>query len=353
MSERGSPSDHTGNDNANPDSGSPASEHVDGAAPASSSGDANSQADASSASGDQGAKKDAPKATLADVVKTAAETADASGKSPDPANDGKEKVEGDAKPDIKAEGETDDSKLPFHNHPRWKEVVSQKQTLEAKVKDLEPAAEQFGKIESFMQEHHLSHDEVGELFIVGAMAKAGDPRALQKIDEYRDRLALAIGEKLPDDIKEQVESGAITEAAGKELAKSRVTTKRLEADAKTRTENDENRRRNDAAENLSKECKTATTVWEEGARKTDPDFAKKEKAVARYARALMQERGFPKNGNEAVAIIKEAYAEVNKDFGSVIPQKQPVSRLPTAPSSNGAKAQPKSLAEAVRQAANS
>jgi hypothetical protein len=84
----------------------------------------------------------------------------------------------------------------------------------------------------------------------------------------------------------------------------------------------------------------------------DPDFAKKEKSIARYARALMQERGTPRTATEAVALIKEAYAEVNSDFAAALPAKEPVRRAPIAPSTNGAKAAPKTLLEAVRLAAN-
>lgn len=358
MSGTGSPSDQTGQANTDVDQGAQASATSDTSVNADGhSGDANSQDGASSAQSDRGANKD-PKPTLADVVKTAAELADnGQAKSPAAANDGKEKVEGEAaaegeKPEGEKAAETDDSKLPFHNHPRWKQVIGQNQELTREVETLKPAAEQFEKIDAFMSEHQLTHEEVGEGFIIMAMMKSGDPRGLQKLMEAHDKLALALGEKLPADLQEQVESGAITEAAAKELSLSRVKTGRLEQDATKRQEQETRQREQDAATNLANECKAATTKWETEARAKDPDFAKKEKAVARFARAIMQEKGFPKSAEAAVQIIKDAYAEVNQEFKSALPQKQPVARVPSASSQNGAKPAARNLRDVVAAAAN-
>lgn len=353
MSGSGSPADRTGVEDTNTNLDTPASASGDVAADASGSGDANLSADASSASGEKKPDaKDAPKPTLADVVKTAAE-ANGEGKSSTPANDGKDKPEGTPDP-AKAEAPhdpKDDEKLPFHNHPRWKQVIGENADFRKQIETLAPQAEQYEKIQSFMDQHHLSHDEVGELFVVGAMAKAGDPRALQRIDEFRDRLATAIGEKLPQDIQDRVDSGEITEAAGKELSRLRAKDAKATADAdRNRQQSDEDRQRQAASDHAAA-CQAATVRWETEARKTDPDFAKKENAIARYSRAFVQERGFPKTVDEAVQIVKDAYAEVNKDLGAIIPAKKPVSHVPSTPSSHGAKTKPKNLLEAVTQAA--
>jgi hypothetical protein len=354
MSDRGSPSEHTGADNSNTDAGAQASAPAADAGASNGSGDANLSADASSASGDQGAKEQ-PKATLADVVKTAAELPDAEGKSPAPAKDGKETTVDDGKPAAEktaAEQAEEDKKLPFHNHPRWKAQIEKNQQLATEVETLKPAAEQFTKIETFMREKNLTHAEVGEGFIIMAMLKNADPRGLQKLDEYRDKLAAVLGEKIPADIQAQIDSGAITEEAGKELSRTRAGKALSDAQLYQKNQADEERGKQDQAERLRQECQTGVTTWEAEVRKTDPDFAKKESAIERYSRALMLERGHPKNRAEAVQLVKDAYAQVNRDLGSIVPQKQPARHVPSAPSSHGAKQAPKSLADAVRQAAS-
>ena len=351
MSGLGSPSDHAAIDTTNTDGTVLASADTTVADDKTGSGDANLTVDASSASDDKGATKVQPKPTLHDVLKVAA-SLDENGKPPAPANDGKVEAVIDPNAPVvektEAQKAEDDAKLPFHKHPRWMEVTGQNKTLQEKVATLEPAATQFGKITEFMQTHNLTHEETGEGFIIMAMLKAGDPRGLAKLDEYRDKLATALGEKIPADIQAQIDSGAINEEAGKELSKARAGKTKSDADAATLRDANSAREKTDAATRLANECQAGVTAWDREARKTDPDFAKKESAISRYSRALMQEKGFPKTAAAAVAIVKEAYAQVNKDFAAALPQKTPVTHVASAPSSHGAKPAPKTLAQAVK-----
>lgn len=352
MSGTGSPADQVVNTDTNVNGGAPAGTPAEGTASASTSGDANSPAASSSDAGEQqGAKKDAPKPTLNDVIKTAlTDQPDVQGNSPAPAKDGKEDAAAAAKGTENAEGVHDDANLPFHNHPRWKEVTGQNKQLKADIEAIKPDAEQFRNINTFMQENSLTPDEVGEGFIIMAMAKNGDPRVLQKLDDFRSKVALAIGEAVPSDIQAQIDSGEITEAAGKELAKARAHKAMSDKQLADRDEADKRTKEQRDAEALGIAQRSAVSAWEVEARKTDPDFAKKEKAIGRYARALMQEKGIPTTAEAAVDLIKAAYAEVNRDMETFIPPKQPVARVPSAPSSHGAKEAPKSLNDAVRLA---
>lgn len=347
MSERGSPADHAATDNPAPEMEVPQGT-PDPAAPPADGTDAKSP-DASSPSDEGAIKADAPKPTLADVVKKA--VAPEAGTETSPGS-GKEEPD-KADPAAAKNGEQDDAKLSFHNHPRWQEVTGQNRELKAKVESLTPDAEQYRSIDAFMKQHTLTPDEVGDGFILMAMMKAGDPRALQKLDEYRAKISAVTGDTIPDDIQAQIDSGEISETAGKELAKNRAelaAAGRRDAD---RQQHDQRQREEQAAKTLADAQAAAVGAWDVETRKSDPDFPRKEKAIARYARALIQERGMPKTADGAVALIKEAYSEVNKDFAAALPPKEPIARAPVAPSSNGAKpAAPKTLLDAVRQAAN-
>lgn len=356
MSDRGSPSDHAdqGADKS-PAVDAPATDQPAASPETSKPEDGKKDANPAASSPAEGAKEAAPKPTLADVVKSAVEGKGAQGSPPDPAKDGKDKPDpaAAAAPEKDKDGKPkqDDSKLPFHNHPRFQEMKTQNSELRQQVQTLTPDAEQFRKIDTFMRENQLTPDEVGELFIVGAMAKNGDARCLQKIDEFRNRVALAIGEAMPDDIKAKVESGEVSEAAGKQMAKDRAMAKAGERQLADRDAKDANRQRHDAAVQLANAQSAAVGAWETEARKLDPDFAKKEPAIERYARALMQKDGFPDTPEKAVALMRTAHEEVNRDFAAAIPPKAPVTRAPIAPSSNGAKPVPKTLREAIEQAA--
>jgi hypothetical protein len=357
MSDRGSPADHTddGKDKS-PAVDAPATDQPAASPETPSPEDGNKDAKPADSSPAEGAKE-AAKPTLADVVKSALEGKSEQGKPPDPAKDGKDKPDPAATaaaPEKDKDGKPvkqDDSKLPFHNHPRFQEMKTQNNQLRDQVQTLTPDADQFRKIDTFMRENSLTPDEVGEGFILMAMAKNGDARVLQKLDDFRNKVALAIGEALPDDVKAKVESGEISEAAGKQMAKDRATVKANERQLADRDAKDTNRQRHDAAVQLANAQSAAVGAWEAEARKLDPDFAKKEPAIERYARALMQRDGFPDTPEKAVTLMKTAYEEYNRDIAALIPAKAPVSRVPIAPSSNGAKPVPKNLREAIEQAA--
>jgi len=354
MSDRGSPSDHAATDTPQPADDAPASASPQDAGQ-SGGDDAKSPADDPSPSADKGAKKDDDKPSLLDVLKSAAELPDVDGKSPDPAKSGKDTVDPAHRDDAPDAGEKadapDDTKLSFHNHPRWQEVIGQNKQYREQVKALEPDADQFRKINSFMQEHHLTPNEVGDSFILAAMMKNGDARALQKLDELRSNFALAIGEALPADIQDRIDAGEISETAGSELAKSRAANKLAETREAARQEEQRVAEATRTQSALANAQASAVQAWDVDTRKVDPDFAKKENAIGMYARGLMQEHGLPKSPAEAVQLMKAAYAKVNKDFAQALPPKTAVARLPVAPSSNGAKAAPKSLREALERAA--
>lgn len=308
-----------------------------------------------SAADDKGAKKEP---SLSDVIKTAA-SLDADGKSPVPAKDGsKTEAEKATEDAAKLAAETDPNKpkvedkdLPFHNHPRWKEVISERDTLKERVSKLEPDAQQYEKITSFMTQHTLSPDEVGEGFVIMAMIKAADPRALAKLDEYREKLSAAIGDVLPSDLKTQVDNGALTEEAAREVSRSRVREARATTRVAAMTQQETDRQAKDAERAALDVVVRATDDWATKKAASDPDFAKKEASLERYVKALIHDYGKPKNAADAVKLMDAAYTEVNKTFATFIPRKEAITPVPAGGSSSNARPVPKSIADAVRLAA--
>lgn len=297
--------------------------------------------------------KDAKKPTLADVIKTAAKIEEGKPSTPAKTDTKVEvpKVDGEKLADEQRPKPEDDKNLPFHNHPRWKEVVGERDALKDRVTKLEPDAEQYGKITSFMTEHQLSADEVGDGFVVMAMIKAGDPRALERLDTLRAKVAAAVGEVIPDDLKAKVDAGALTEDAAKEVSRARAATARATADT-TRAREAANRTTQQANETaLVNDLMAATDEWAAKTASKDPDFAKKSQAITRFAQALMHTHGRPKNKADVAKLMEGAYAEVNKTFVSVMSAKEPIKPVTNANSSTSVKAVPKTLAEAVRLAA--
>ena len=150
----------------------------------------------SSGAGDTDANKkpvsllDAIKSAAAKQVDAKSSNAESNGKSETSESETDPKSSLDDAAKEKAKSDVTE-KLPFHNHPRWKEIVSERDTLK-------PKAEQFEKITSFMSSNGLTTQEVAEGFQIMALMKTNPAEAHKKISEYKATLDVYVGDKLPD-----------------------------------------------------------------------------------------------------------------------------------------------------------
>src|SRR3990167_2178150 len=165
----------------------------------------------------------------------------------------------------------DDANLPFHNHPRWKAVLAERDSFK------EPA-ERYGLIEGFMQQHGLSTEEVAEGYEVMALLKSGDPAKLATARQwFSDRLEFldgTLGNVMPTDLQQRVDDGLLDEEGAKEVARARADAALLKArDAATTTATIAEQGRQQAAA-ITEVVTSAVQGWEERTKAADPDYAK-------------------------------------------------------------------------------
>jgi hypothetical protein len=289
----------------------------------------------SSVAGDQDANK--KPTSLLDAVKRAVQTpADAdsstvetngasasSSKSPSPG------LDDPAKDKTRAEA---DQKLPFHNHPRWKEVVSERDAYRSD-------AGEYRKITSFMSSNGLTNAEVVEGFQIMALMKTNPAEAHKKISEYKARLDAYVGESLPEDIKKRVDEGYIDDASAKELAA-------LKAEKQLQVE-----RMQYAAEQQAHQARAsihgAVVSWEQQMKAKDPDWSAKQELVTDQAKLMLASER-PSTPEEAIALVERAHSIIKERLSRFAPQRRPVSSVSSSASSANASPVPKSLLEAVR-----
>jgi len=244
----------------------------------------------------------------------------------------------------------EEAKLPFHKHPRWKQVLTERNDLRERVTSLEDPARQFGLVQEFMTKNNLTSSGMADLFTVAALMQNDPDKAIPVVQNYLEQLQLITGQKLPPDLASQVDEGAITEAAAKELhmARLNVTRSQTAAQEAARTSQEQARRVRDT-ENVS-----AVNAWEQTAKVADPDFDRKKPFVID---AIKVRLAAEPNVNQAraVQIAKEAYASVNDRFKGLVPQQRQLT--PTTPRGSDTVASatgthsspPKSALEAVKR----
>lgn len=286
-------------------------------------------------------------ASLLDVVKSAiatpAEVVAPSG----PEGDLVDPNAVEAKPDKDdAAPVEDDANLPFHNHPRWKAVIAERDQL----KD---PAERWGHITGFMQEHGLSSEEVAEGYEVMALLKSGDPAKLAQAREWfaerLDGLDQTLGNVLPDDLVARIEAGTLDEEGATELAQARAAAKLRETRAATEATATAAEREAADATALTNSMVSAVEAWETRTKANDPDFSKKAQPMMDRCNRIVAQEGAPRTAAAAEALAKRAYEEITSELKAMLPRPRAIVPAPAGQVTPAA-AKPKTLREAINGA---
>jgi hypothetical protein len=238
--------------------------------------------------------------------------------------------------DPKAEATTEgqpaqvaDKDLPFHNHPRWKEVTTENATLKqqnaeltARLPQLQDGAERFGMITDFMGKHSLEPGEVADLLKFGAEAKSDDPavqkRCAETLISIGTTLLEGLGERLPADLQEKVNQGLIGEVEAKEMARLRGQS----ATAEARAHRTEEQRQADAKARSDREVFNAVVSWENRTKGADLKYdADMSKLVANEVTAQIAANGGkrPTTAKAAEKLMDDAYRAVKERLGRMNP----------------------------------
>lgn len=304
-------------------SATPAEDTVDTTATVVEAPDANNPANTSVAE-DTDAKE--PVKATQDIVRDVLrpKTAAPAGESSNPTETKSDKStpttdEGD-KPKI-----VDDKQLPFHNHPRWKEVTSDNKRLTQEVTRLQPAADQYQKVEQYMAQHNLTAEDTGKMFLIGALIKAQDPRAITELESVLDELKGLTGHTLPEDLRKAVDEGEMTEERAKELSTTRAAARRANEQRDATTAHAHEVQSQQEVNDRRQAINAAVGNWETQKAATDPDFARKQTLVQEFATAATaRERAKGKTtftAEESVAILEQSYKRANEQLKAFVPPK--------------------------------
>lgn len=243
---------------------------------------------------------------------------------------------------------------PFHKHPRWQEVQQKKRELETRVAELEPVVAEFEAFRGEVRKAGMSADEVNTLFEIGKLMKTNPAEAWTKLQPYVVALQGFTGDVLPEDLAAKVEAGTVDAETAKEIARLRATSAHAEqsqAEAQQRSAADQQEQARRDAVNFGNSCSAAVTAEAQTWAKTDPDYPKKATLIKDRVAVLLKEKGDGiRTTEDAVALAREAKADVEKTLGLIVP-KRPAVRTVTGGSSAKTNAQPKTMLDAMRIAA--
>lgn len=234
--------------------------------------------------------------------------------------------------------------VPFHQHPRFRELIAQRN-------DLRAPAESYRKIESFLTENAVKPEEASEALQWVALMKSDPAKAWEQIKPTIQGLLLTIGEVLPPDIRAQVASGQLSADVAKALAKERAKATIAQGQMSFREQQAAAQRQQTEAHAAAEKQAAVTAAaraWDASTRGSDPDFAKKERRLKSEVLLLQREEGVPDTPEGVKAQLNKALKAVNDELTASRPRRPGMKPVTGGSVSGSPRAQPTSILEIVQ-----
>lgn len=195
------------------------------------------------------------------------------------------------------------SDVPFNKHPRFIQVIG-------KLKAAEADAGRYRNVQGFLDSNGVTADEAAETLTVAALAKTNPAEAWKRVQPWVQKLLIAAGEVLPDDLQQRVQKGELTADAAIEVSRARATVESTKVQKSFETQ----QRERQQTQSVATARLDAAANWESDRRIKDPNFAAKEAALQREVAYLIHTEGQPKTAEGVTDQLQRAYAAVNKSF---------------------------------------
>lgn len=224
-------------------------------------------------------------------------------------------------------------------------------------KDLRAEVEKTKHISTFMEQNDIPSQDVDVILGMAAQLRHGDFAGfLRTVTPYVQFAQEYVGDRLPQDLQQQVRAGYLTEAHARELARTRAQmswTQSQQQRAEEAARSREQAREQEVRSLHNAVIAGAVNEWERQQRAADPDYEHKADIVRRTSQALILERGAPKTPEEAIQYAEAALEEANRVIGNLRPRLKATEKQPSSvhKPSSPATPEPDNILDVVRMAA--
>lgn len=290
--------------------------------------------------------------SMVDVVKAALAGPD---KSPTSENGQETKpapTEDPDSPEAKAKAEDEWLKsISKDGQKRFRELANAKRELSSQLEPLKQKAEEFDRLNGMAEQNQMSPDDVKSAFEISGLIKTNPEEALKRLHPIVKGLLKLTGHELPEDLKAEVEAGALTQARAQELAKQRSTNERLQQTQEQREEQERVRQFTETTDRMARDVDS----WASEQKTSDPDWhLKLGRVTEKFKLALhdlTQQKKFPTSEKEVRAMLVKAKGEVEAELKQFVPAPKP-STSHTGRISSAAKPAPGSILDIVKASGN-
>ncbi len=286
---------------------------------------------------------DANGETEEDLLSVVRDVVDESRKPAEAASPAEGEDDGQSAADPSSKKEQDDedySDVPFHKHPRFQHLLR-------KSKELQTDATRYRNVQNFMDGQGLEAEEVADGLVIMGLMKTNPREAWARMKPVVQKLLIAAGEVLPEDLAQRVQNGEMSQEAAQEVSRSRADVQTVQHQRTFEEQQAARRQHNDLVKSLG----DAANAWEADRRKKDPNFAAKFVPIQKELTYLQATEGKPTTPDGVRDQLARAYKAVNEQVrvAAAPDRRKPALRPVTGGQANGnAKPQPTSTLDIVR-----
>lgn len=247
-------------------------------------------------------------------------------------------------------------KLKPKTQRRIKTLSSQVKEKSEEIEQLRPEVEAYRELMSSTKDAGLTDTEVSTGLEIMRQVKLNPAKAAEMLAPYVQELRQQLGMDLPDDIRQLVATGQLSQAHAQELSRQRATARLSQEQATRSTEALTAERQRSAEAEAQRQMQSALHQWDTNWQSTDPDYERMAPFVADRFQTLVAAaiRGPnpPKDAAAVVAIAEQARKDVAASMGAFAKPKAPTNQQPQPGSrSSEPKPEPQSMLEAIKQGA--
>lgn len=201
--------------------------------------------------------------------------------------------------DTGAAKETDDenySDVPFNKHPRFQQLLRQSKAFKVD-------AERYNNVQTFIDTNGLSAEEAADGLIVFGLMKTNPAEAWQRMKPTIQKLLIAAGEVLPEDLQARVQKGEMSSEAAMEVSRSRATVQSVQATRSFEEQRAQQQQTQQAVQALS----GAAEDWQADRQRKDPNFAAKMEPLMKEILFLQSREGKPNTPQGVTDQLNRAY----------------------------------------------
>lgn len=207
----------------------------------------------------------------------------------------------------------EDEKLEFHKHPRFQELIQEKNAVRQELESLKPLAERTKILDDYVAKNNIRPEQLTNALEYTRLINTDPMKAYELLKPVFNQLATYAGDVLPVDLQEEVTAGTLPVQRAKEIAQARAQRQYADWQGQNRGQTQQQQQ--------EQQIQGSIDAWAKTKMQTDADLRPKQNGqpdgkweyLDMKLRSLRQANP-PATSQKAIELVEQAYAETQKFF---------------------------------------